>query len=173
MLQKGAVRLRAPEPEDLDFLFDTENDHRWWHLSGTLLPFSRFDLEQYLFTADKDIFAHKQARFIIDYRLQPAGMIDLFDFEPLHKRAGVGIMVSEEFRGRGVGAQALQLLIEYAFGPLQLHQLFCNIEAENEQSLKLFQKAGFEKRCLKKEWNFKNGIPVDEWFLQLLNKEQA
>ena len=170
MLLKGEVGLRAPEPEDLDFLFAMENDRKWWHLSGTLLPFSRFDLEQYLFTADKDIFTHKQARFIIEFQGKPVGTVDLFDFEPLHKRAGVGIMIAEEFRNRNIGKTSLELLVDYTFNDLQLHQLYCNIEADNEQSLRLFQGAGFEKSCLKKEWNFRNGKPVDEWFLQLINR---
>ncbi len=170
MMIDKKVSLRAPEPEDLDFLFVTENNRNWWHLSNTLLPFSRFDLEQYLLSVDKDIFSLKQARFIIEVEGKPAGTIDLFDFEPLHKRAGVGVMVSEEYRNKKVGEKALKQLIEYAFDTLQLHQIYCNIEADNEVSLKLFEKAGFQKSGLKKEWNFRKGKPVDEWLLQRINK---
>ncbi len=171
MITDKITVLRAPEPEDLDFLFTTENDRRWWHLSGTILPFSRFDLEQYIFSADKDIFIHKQARFIIDYQKQPVGTIDLFDFEPLHKRAGVGIMVAEKYRNKRVGESALRLLIRYAFDDLQLHQLFCNIEVDNFVSLHMFENNGFKKIGLKKEWNFRQGMPIDEWLLQLINKD--
>lgn len=65
MLEKGNIMLRAPEPEDVDFLYQMENDNRLWHLSNTLTPFSRFDLEQYVLLQDKDLFSVKQARFII------------------------------------------------------------------------------------------------------------
>ncbi len=52
-----------------------------------------------------------------------------------------------------------------------LQQLFCNIGADNEKSLHLFEKNGFEKVGLKKRWN-RTGKDVyeDEWLLQLLAK---
>jgi diamine N-acetyltransferase len=172
MITDGKIVLRAPEPGDLNFLFSVENKVEWWHLSGTLLPFSRFDLEQYILLNDKDIFSQKQARFIIETENKPAGIIDLFDFEPLHKRAGVGIIIEEKFRKKGLGKSSLKLLINHSFGILQLHQLFCNIQADNTASLHLFENAGFKKTGLKKDWLFINGNFVDEWFLQLINEKK-
>ncbi len=171
--QKENISLRAPEPEDVDFLYRMENDHKMWHLSNTLTPFSRFDLEQFIMQSDKDIFATRQARFIIekeeDGNRKQAGAVDLFDFEPQHKRAGIGIMVMESERKQGIAGIALDLIIEYSFNILGLHQLYCNIETDNEVSLRLFKKHGFETAGLKKEWNRKNERWVDEYMLQLLN----
>ncbi len=175
MKDEGEIILRAPEPEDIDFLLHIENERKWWYLSGTLLPFSRFDMEQYVFSADKDIFSNKQVRFIIELQhnkmSSTIGTIDLFDFEPIHRRAGVGIMILEEFRGKTYGTTALWQLTEYAFIQLQLHQLYCNIEADNQRSISLFTKQGFEIAGLKKDWNLKNGKWVDEYVLQLINRD--
>ncbi len=172
MLEKGDILLRAPEPEDVNFLYEMENDHRLWHLGNTLTPFSRFDLEQYILLQDKDIFTVKQARFIIALKSeghQPAGTVDLFDFEPQHQRAGVGIMVMEEYRNKEVASTAIDILTGYAFGYLGLHQLYCNIEEDNILSLKLFQKKGF-KICGKKlEWNRRGDQWINEYLLQLIN----
>ena len=101
MLNKANIVLRAPEPHDVDFLFQLENDPQFWHLSNTTVPFSRFDLEQYILLADRDVFKAKQARFIIELiesnHKNLIGAIDLFDIEPKHQRAGIGIMIIENF----------------------------------------------------------------------------
>ena len=46
ILHGEKVRLRALEPEDLDFLFTTENNTAFWEVSNTQAPFSRFVLKQ-------------------------------------------------------------------------------------------------------------------------------
>ena len=175
MLKKNNISLRAPEPEDVEFLFRTENDHTLWHLSNTLTPFSRFDLEQFIMLSDKDIYATKQARFIIEKTSGDSsvtvGTVDIFDFEPQHKRAGVGIMVIEGERMKGVASAALDIIIDYAFGHLGLHQLYCNIEEDNEASLKLFKNKGFEIAGVKKDWNLRNNKWEAEYVLQLINPQ--
>jgi len=173
MLQKNNIYLRAPEPEDVDFLYRMENDHKLWKVSNTLTPFSRFDLEQFVMLADKDIFATKQVRFIIEKEDDDGkimmGAADLFDFEPQHRRAGIGIMVIEGERKKGIAGTALDIIIDYTFGYLGLHQLYCNIEENNEVSLKLFRNKGFRIVGTKKEWNKRPEGWTDEFLLQLLN----
>jgi len=167
MLKNKNILLRAPELQDVDFLFEIENDTSLWHLSNTLSPFSRFDLEQYILSADKDIFKTGQLRFIIESLEKGAvGIVDLFDFEPVHKRAGVGIMIKTEMQNQGFAGDALDLLIEYAQKKLALKQLYCNIESSNKNSIRLFEKFGFVESGLKKDWNYFEGKWVDELFLQ-------
>jgi diamine N-acetyltransferase len=52
---------------------------------------------------------------------------------------------------------------------LQLHQLFCNITADNFESLKLFEKCGFKITGRKIDWIKTPGTFVDEHILQLIN----
>ncbi len=174
MLNKAHIFLRAPEPNDVDFLYQLENNSQFWHLSNTTVPFSRFDLEQFILLADKDIFKAKQARFIIELEAsrqkKAIGAIDLFDVEPKHQRAGIGIMIIEEKRGFGYAGTALDILIDYSFNHLELHQLYCNVEKDNIKSLKLFKEKGFVVSGEKKEWNKRNNKRVDELFLQLISK---
>lgn len=174
MLNKAHIFLRAPEPQDVEFLYQLENDSQFWHLSNTMVPFSHFDLEQYILLADKDIFKAKQVRFIIELEASrqknAIGTIDLFDVESKHQRAGIGIMIIEEKRGFGYAGKALDILIDYSFRHLELHQLYCNVEKDNLKSLKLFKEKGFVVSGEKKEWNKRNNKWVDELFLQLVNK---
>lgn len=171
-LKDENVSLRALEPEDIDLLFTWENDESLWHVSHTLAPYSRQVLAQYLRDSDRDIFAARQLRLMIVNREgDTVGAIDLFDFDPVHARAGIGILVYKRSdRSRGYATAALNLLIGYCFKKLSLHQLYANILPENEISIKLFSQAGFVATCLKKEWIRDGDSWSDELLFQLVRK---
>lgn len=170
-LQGEHIRLRALEPEDLQFLFDTENNEQFWEVSHTKKPFSKFVLKQYLENSHIDIYEAKQLRLIIQENStnNKVGLIDLFDFNPQHHRAGIGILVHQQYQQNGYASEALQLLINYSFTYLNLHQLYANITDNNEKSLKLFKKHLFEQVGIKKDWIFTQGIYKHEFLFQLIN----
>lgn len=174
MTLKGQnIYLRALEPEDLEFVYAIENDESIWEISHTQTPYSRFLIRQYLENAHQDIYEAKQLRLAIclTNSSEAIGLIDLFDFDPQHSRAGIGILIQNSSeRNKGIGSEALQLLIEYAFSQLQLHQLYANIGTDNEASLQLFTKFGFQKIGIKKQWNKVNNVYKDEALFQLINE---
>ena len=145
--------LRALEPSDLDFLYTLENDISTWHVSNTLSPYAKFVLEQYLENAALDIYTVKQLRLVICNQKQEAiGAIDLFDFDPHHRRAGIGIVILTPYRGQGHAAEALHLLLSYCHHTLQLHQVYCSITASNHASVRLFKNAGFAEVGIRRDW---------------------
>jgi diamine N-acetyltransferase len=154
-IQSEHIYLRALESTDLELLYTFENDTSIWKVSNTLSPFSKDVLRQYLDSAHQDIYTNKQLRFMICLSAthQAIGTVDLFEFDPMHLRVGVGILVFERYRKNGFAFEALQMIKEYAAHTLLLHQLFCNISAGNTDSIKLFEKCGYEKAGIKKEWN--------------------
>ena len=149
------IRLRALEPQDVELLYKWENDTSVWVASHTQTPFSRFVLEQYIASSHLDLHTNKQLRLIISEvnKEDAVGAIDLFDFDPYHLRAGVGILIADEFRNKGYAFEALELLKDYAFNTLLLKQLYCNVTASAEASLQLFEKCGFQRSGVKKLWN--------------------
>lgn len=172
MTLKGEhIYLRALEPEDLDFIHEVENDEAIWEISCTQTPYSKFLIKQYLENAHKDIYEAKQLRLVISsHEHLTLGLIDLFDFDFKNKRSGVGILVKEpQDRLKGYGREALELLIDYCFTHLDLHQLYCNILESNAASIKLFSNQGFQQIGLKKDWNYVNGSFKNEYLFQLIN----
>lgn len=167
------IMLRAPEPGDLDILYDLENDTSHWHLSNTKAPYSRFVLEQYIMNSHEDIFTAKQLRLMIQDREtgRVVGAIDLFDFDPANRRAGLGIVIGMHEQKKGYATEALDLLVDYCFNILNLHQVFCNILADNYQSLSLFRKKKFEICGTRKEWILHQHKWQDEHILQLINPD--
>ena len=156
VLQNKTVCLRAPEPEDLELLYSWENNPEWWEIGNTLAPYSRYLLKEYIAESHRGIFDLKQLRLMIDLCSTGAtvGMLDLYDFDPHHRRAGVGIL----------------LLAEYAFSYLKLHQLFVHIPIGNEPSKALFARCGFTVTGILTDWiTTKNGYS-DVLTMQKINE---
>ena len=175
MTLKGKdIYLRALEPTDLDFLYKLENDETVWEVSNTATPYSKYVLKQYLENALRDIYEVKQLRMAIctTKSNNAIGFIDLFDFEPKHQRIGVGIVIfSEKDRQKGLAAQSLQLLMDYTFAHLGIHQLYANITEDNIASIALFEKLGYKKQGVKKDWIKAAGTFKNELFYQYFHEE--
>ncbi|NKI25970.1 GNAT family N-acetyltransferase [Arenibacter sp. 6A1] len=172
-LKGKQIYLRALEPKDLEFLYLLENDPENWEISGTTAPYSKHVLELYLENAHKDIYEVKQLRLCIcDLNDRAIGFIDLFDFDPKNLRVGLGIIVRQSGdRNKGIGTEAVALLTDYVFSVLGLKQIYTNVLEDNDPSLHLFAKLGFEKVGVKKDWIVSNGKFKNEILFQKLNKQ--
>ncbi len=153
------LHLRAPEPEDMRVIYAWENDSAQWGDGCTLAPYSRYAIHRYIEeSVSQDIYQSRQLRLMIASNNDEAlyGMIDLFDFDPLHRRASVGVYVAHEYRRAGVAREALKLLCIYAFDFLQLHQLYAQVAVNNEASLSLFESEGFVRCAEFRDWVLRN-----------------
>lgn len=168
-LRGKTLKLRAMEPDDIEKMYQWENDPETWVYSNTQTPFSRFYLEQYIIHSHCDIYTEKQLRLMISNSDDiTVGCIDLFEFDPKNRRAGVGILIDKQFRKQGYASESVDIIINYAKNVLNLHQLFCNITEDNKKSLDLFTKKGFAIAGGKKQWVWKEDHWLDEHFLQLI-----
>jgi diamine N-acetyltransferase len=170
-LEAENIYLRALEPEDLEFVYQIENDLKLWEVSNTQTPYSRFLIRQYLENAHQDIYEAKQLRLVIcDKKTDEVyGLIDIFDYDPKNARAGIGIVIQRDtYRMKGIGSQALKIVIDYAYQHLLLQQIYANIAADNTSSKKLFHKFGFAEVGVKKQWNRVGDTYKDEVMYQLI-----
>ena len=173
-LNNDRIYLRAVEPEDLDIMYEMENDPSMWDISNFTVPYSRYVLRQYIEGSQCDVFADTQLRLMIisrsDHRV--LGTIDITDFVPLHARGEVGIAVSKADRQQGYASDALQLLCEYAFDFLSLTQLYAHVATDNEICMKLFTSCGFVQCGLLKNWLQVGGCYKDAAIFQYLNPKK-
>tara|TARA_Y100000385_G_C13102628_1_gene645506 strand:- start:3637 stop:4146 length:510 start_codon:yes stop_codon:yes gene_type:complete len=161
------IHLRALEPEDIEILEKIENNSHYWNYSNQTEPFSRHILKKFINQQKQDIFEVRQKRFVIsNIQNKVFGFIDLFDYEPLHRRAGVGLFIIESFRNLGVGKQALKLVHIFTKKHLNINTLFANIGKENISSNHLFLSLGYRQVGLKKKWNFYEDAFHDEYLYQ-------
>jgi diamine N-acetyltransferase len=152
-LNKVNLQLRKIEPSDLPFLYQWENDATMWADSDTHNPLSRHDLHQYIENTTGDIYRDGQLRLIIeDSQLSTlnsqlstkiVGCIDLFDFDARNRKAAIGMYIAPDARGRGVGKQAVQLLLDYAFNFLHLRMVYAIISVNNVACSRLYEQMDF------------------------------
>jgi len=155
LLETESVRLRALEHGDVEKLYLWENDTDVWSVSETYAPFSRAVLEEFIVSQQHDIYATRQLRMVIERVCdnESVGAVDIFDFDPHNRRAAVGILVSDKSqRGKGYGRQALELAMRYSSYVLDMHQLYCDVFADNAASVALFENAGFRRIGVKRSW---------------------
>ena len=153
MIKGEKIILRACEPEDLDLLYHWENDTTMWNVTNTYIPFTRATLRKYL-DSIQDIYTDKQLRLIIHDTEKPVGMIDLFEYEPHHGRAGIGILIADaKDRGKGLANDAIVTLKRYCKDVLGMRLLFCNVLESNAASRQLFEKCNFGQVGVKPQWH--------------------
>lgn len=169
--QNENIIIRAAEPIDAELIYKWENDQEIWRVSETYMPYSLYQIEQFLLN-NNDLFSIRQIRFIIEKKDDNTniGCIDLYDFDPIHMRAGIGILLQKDYRKQGYAHEALELILDYCFNTLMLKQVYCLIDELNADSINLFKKIGFIQCGLRKEWiRTTNGF-IDELEFQYINK---
>ncbi len=147
------LKLRKIEPSDLPFLYQWENDATMWADSDTHNPLSRHDLHQYIENTTGDIYRDGQLRLIIESsEAGIMGCIDLFDFDARNRKAAIGMYIAPEARGKGVGKQAVEQLLDYAFGFLHLRMIYAIISVHNHPCSRIYEQMGFIPSSPLKDW---------------------
>jgi diamine N-acetyltransferase len=86
----------------------------------------------------------------------------------------LGILVDASSRKKGVALSAMNLLIEYAFKFLKLHQVYAHISADNKASIALFKSLGFKQSGILSEWvTSSNSRYEDVLIFQMINPEKT
>lgn len=151
-LKDKDIILRAPDLKDIDVMYKFENQTELWQFGSVTGPYSHFALKQYIEQSQNDLFIDRQLRLMIEKNKEVVGIIDIYNFDPFHNRAEVGIVVDNSHRNEGVGKTALYLLSEYSFHRLYIHQLYAYIDESNEKSYSLFNACGFNSCAKLIDW---------------------
>jgi diamine N-acetyltransferase len=168
MMKGEDINLRALELKDADFMYELENRMQLWHLSNTRIPVSKLRIEDFIERSSNDLLSDHQWRICIEENSsgECVGFLDFFDYDPVHLRAFIGIIITDEKQNKGYASQALELILPYAAKTLRLHQLAAEVLELNEASIRLFEKAGFKKVGLKKDWVWTGEAYENEVLLQ-------
>ena len=151
MIKGELVSFRHVIKDDIDVLLKWENDPSNWRYSETPSFYSKGSMKQFI-ESTHDLFLNNQIRFMIIVDEKLVGCIDLFDFDPIHLRAGTGILIDADHRRKGYAGKSLLLLKEYAFNQLKLNQLYCKINNSNIASLALFKACDFKLSGTFRSW---------------------
>ena len=158
------IQLRKIEPQDLPFLYRWENDAAAWADGANHNPLSQQDLRAYIESTTGDIYRDGQLRLIIEQMTNDKcqmtnvtlGCIDLFDFDSRNRRAAIGMYIAPEFRGKGVGHEAVKALEKYAFEFLNMRVLYAIIATSNMACTALYKNEGYRPSALLTQWTLES-----------------
>lgn len=168
-LRSDICRLRALEPTDLDVIYLWENDPAVWRVSGTIAPISRERLRQFIAEQSYDLYATHEMRLVIESEGVTVGTLDIVDFDPHHRRFGIGILVYDtSHRRQGYARSAIALIKEYARNTLGVRQIWATVAADNSASIALFEGCGFERCGYRRAWLRRGTEYIDEVEFQAL-----
>jgi diamine N-acetyltransferase len=101
MIQVGDIGvLRALEPSDLDWLYTIENDASLWHLGISKEPWSKAVLSSYIDAQPGNLLRDGQLRLVFEVDGAAVGAVDVYDYDAIARKGGIGIVLSPEHEGR-------------------------------------------------------------------------
>jgi len=171
-LRGAHVYLRPLEPEDVDLVTRWYSDDRVRKLLGDP-PMSHATRRARYDSAVRDD-GEAVIRFVI-CRLDddtPVGRADLFDIDRTNGHCTFGIAIGDpELWGRGLGTDAVNAIVDFAFGELRMERVMLDTDAENHRAQAAYRKAGFVVEGRRRHHWFVDGAYGDDLLMALLRDE--
>lgn len=167
------MTLRRVTPEDVAALFRVFGDAdvcRYW--SRAALP----DMDaaealqreiDHLFTM-RTLFQWGMADQRSDALI---GTCTLAEISAEHRRAAVGFAVRRDLWSRGYATEALEAMVGFAFNELGLRRLEADADPRNAGSIRVLERAGFQREGRQRERLVVNGEVQDAVLFGLLRRE--
>jgi RimJ/RimL family protein N-acetyltransferase len=108
--------------------------------------------------------------FAIEVEGEAAGGVGFSPLADIERySAEIGYWLGEPFWGRGIAAEALALVTDYAFAKCNLLRLFALPFADNGQSIRVLEKAGYTREGILRASSVKFGEPRDQALYAKIN----
>lgn len=98
------------------------------------------------------------------------GICNLRGFFEQNRRCELGYALAQAHWGHGYAAEALEALLEHAFGQLDLNRIEADIDPRNEASARLLERLGFRREGYMPERWIVHGEKADTAFYGLLKR---
>ena len=167
--------LRAPERGDIPAFLRWLNDKATIRHLLAIAPMSH-ELEDRWFDRMLERQGNDHWLFVI-CRLgetQSIGNCGLFDLDLRNGSAGIGITIGGAAdRGRGLGTDALEALLDFGFGSLRLERMWLDVYDSNARAIRSYEKAGFTHEGTLRHAAYRDGRFIDVRRMSILRAEWA
>jgi RimJ/RimL family protein N-acetyltransferase len=173
-LRGERVYLRPLEPEDAEIVHRWYEDTRIQTLMGDpplSLAGRRRRYEDAVKGDGADVF-----RFVICMLDddQAIGRIDLFEIDRQNGSCAFGITIGDpELWGQGLGTDAVNAIVDFAFGQLRMERVWLDTDDHNERAQAVYLKAGFTLEGRFRRAFYQDGRWSDDLRMAILREEWA
>lgn len=172
-LRTKRLRLRPYRDSDAAAIFAIRADPkvmRFWSSP----PWTSIEQAHELIARDTEAFRNGTHLALAIERSgdeQLIGHCALFNLSRTCRRAEIGYGLASRTWGHGYMNEALNALIDYGFGPMNLNRIEADIDPLNEASAKALERLGFRREGLLHERWIVNGEVSDSAIYGLLHKD--
>ncbi len=163
---KVEISIRRAEPEDYLAVYEVHRHEK--AIAGTLqLPYPSVAMWRRRLAEPAEGSYNLVA--VVDGRI--VGMLGLqtFPLRPRRAHAGtIGICVHDDWHGKGVGSALVGAGVEMADRWLNLRRIELEVFADNEAAIRLYERFGFEREGLLRQYAFRDGRYVDAYVMSRL-----
>jgi RimJ/RimL family protein N-acetyltransferase len=170
-LEGKQVYLRPIELADTDWYFASLYDAETRKLTGTQKHYSREQIARYIEGKSQD---SSSVLLLIALRDDDTliGDIAIQNIDPINRNANIRIAINNsDHQGKGYGTEALQLMLDYGFGILNLHRIELNVFSYNERAIRVYEKVGFKREGVQREALFYDHKYYDSIIMSILEDE--
>lgn len=169
-LKGEKVLLRAIEKEDMEFLREMINDEEMeQNVVGWSFPVSKYEQEKWF---ESQIINKNNLRFIIEFEGKRIGLVTITNIDWKNRKACHGIkLYGNDVKRKGLGTDTVKTIMKYAFEELQINKLYSTILENNEASLKLYEKCGWDQEGVLKKSIYKNNKYINEIVIGILKEK--
>jgi RimJ/RimL family protein N-acetyltransferase len=167
------IKLNAINEGDLVFIEDWFNDVKFLRHYDMLpaIPQTNRDVKKAV-----EEFTHSNNSYMFAIRTletnKIVGVIGLFDIMWTNGVAtffiGIG---NQSYVGKGIGREAMELLLDFGFNELNLYRIQLNVIEYNEKAIRAYERIGFIKEGTHRELVNRDGRRYDLYLYGLLKHE--
>ncbi|MEU6390399.1 GNAT family protein [Streptomyces sp. NPDC046939] len=141
-----------------------------WFTGGDPAPFSREHLRSWY--GSRSAQADRLDLAVTDrVSGELVGEVVLYDWVPEHRRCTFRTLIGPRGRGRGLGTEAVRLIVGHGIEALGLHRIELAAYADNERALHVYGKAGFVREGVRRQVELRDGVWRDEVLMAVLAEE--
>ena len=167
MIRGERVTLRPVEERDYPLIHAWQNDPEVWWLMDYESPFSLADIAESEKRATEEGFP-----FIIESEGRPIGRIGINNVRRRDRICALYVFIGERSAwGKGLGTDAIDTLLSYAFSRFDLHQVELWSLADNERALRAYAHSGFREEARLAERSWKDGRWVDRVLMSVTRED--
>ena len=161
--QEKKIRLRGIEPSDAaHFIQWNLNSERARHLDFVWPPTSDASVQAWAEERSKRKLEHDAFHWVIENQDgEPAGSISTHNCNPRYGTFTYGIDVAPEHQRKGYACEAIQLVLRYYFEELRYQKVTVAVHSDNESSIKLHDRLGFQREGTHRRMLYTQGHFVD------------
>ncbi|MBN1135120.1 MAG: GNAT family N-acetyltransferase [Anaerolineae bacterium] len=163
--------LRSLEKEDLAQIRRWANDPEIRRLTGEVTPMSQAGADEFLEKVRTD---KERVWFVVvlkegDQVIGEAGLLRIF--WPWRTTDLSIIIGDKEAWGQGYGSEAIRLLLDYAFGCLNLHRVAIGVVGFNRRAIRFYEKVGFKQEGVQRDGYYHGHAYHDFVMMSILGEE--